>query len=337
MGGGDGSARIGGASLWKQRAMSSRVRGVLVLLVLLAFALVRPAQAADTVVYYHTDALRSVAEVTNASGAVIERTHYAPHGQVLNRSLRDGPGYAGHREDAATGLVYMQARYYDPESGRFLSADPVQADGNGGNFNRYWYANDNPYRYMDPFGEQSVGEMIDSAAQGCGAVSCAGYAVLSAAWKLAGAEPLSQLADKGWSGTSTSEKIGAALAVAAVLPVGRVVEEATVAKEVTLTVGQHGEAAIHAADAIKAGKPDVLTIARDSAPANRAAATGGLQKVPGKQLDEYPPAMFKEGGAGASVRAVKPSDNMSAGACLGNACRGLPNGAKIRIKVKDQE
>jgi hypothetical protein len=42
------------------------------------------------------------------------------------------------------------------------------------------------------------------------------------------------------------------------------------------------------ADAIKAGKPDVLNIARDGASANRTAATGGMQKVPGKQLDEYP-------------------------------------------------
>lgn len=290
----------------------------------------------DTVYYYLTDTLHSSVIITDANRNVVEGpTYYAPYGQVLNRSMRDGPGYTDHEEDPGTGLNYMQQRYYDPQSRRFLSVDPMAADPD--NFNRYWYANGNPYRYTDPFGEQSVGEMIDSAAQGCGAVSCAGYAVLSAVWKLTGAEPVSQLADKGWSSTSTSEKIGAALAVAAVLPVGRVVEEATVAKEITLTVGKHGEAAIHAADAIKAGKPEVLTIARDAAPANRAAATGGLQKVPGKQLDEYPPAMFKEGGAGASVRPIKPSDNMSTGACLGNACRGLPNGAKIRIKVKDQE
>jgi uncharacterized protein RhaS with RHS repeats len=46
----------------------------------------------------------------------------------------------------------MQQRYYDPESGRFLSADPVQVGGNGESFNRYAYANDNPYRYTDPDG-----------------------------------------------------------------------------------------------------------------------------------------------------------------------------------------
>jgi RHS repeat-associated protein len=133
--------------------MRGRCAGCLAWL-LLGLFLARPASA-DTVVYYHTDALHSVAVVTNASGQVIERTHYAPYGQVLNRALRDGPGYTGHREDAATGLVYMQQRYYDPEAGRFLSADPVQTDDKGGNFNRYWYANDNPYRYTDPDGRES--------------------------------------------------------------------------------------------------------------------------------------------------------------------------------------
>jgi filamentous hemagglutinin len=178
--------------------------------------------------------------------------------------------------------------------------------------------------------------MIDSAAQGCGAVSCAGYAVLHAAWVMTGAEPLSQVADKGWSNVSTGDKVGAVAAMAAVVPAGRVVEVAApVVKEITLTVAEHGEAAVHAADAIKAGKSDVLTIARDGAAANRKAAIGGMEKVPGKQLDEYPAAMFKEGGSGASVRAIKPSDNMSAGACIGNACRGLPNGAKIKIRVED--
>ena len=121
--------------------------------VLLAMVGAPPARAADTVAYYHTDALHSVSVVTDAQGQVIERTRYAPYGQVLNRPLRDGPGYTGHREDAATGLVYMQQRYYDPEVGRFLSVDPLEADAEkDGNFNRYWYANNNPYRYTDPDG-----------------------------------------------------------------------------------------------------------------------------------------------------------------------------------------
>lgn len=117
--------------------------------------------------------------------------------------------------------------------------------------------------------------------------------------------------------------------------VAKAKSDISVTKEVTLSRSIHGEAALHADDAIKAGKPEVLTIARPGAPANRQASTGLLEKVPGKHLDEYPPAMFKEGGAGASVRPINPRDNMSAGACIGNACRGLPNGARVKIKIGD--
>lgn len=117
-----------------------------------ALLLAAPTFAADTVYYYSSDTLHSEVVVTDQNRNVVERTHYAPYGQVLDRDLRDGPGYTGHAEDPETGLVYMQQRYYDPEAGRFLSTDPVQADANGGSFNRYWYANDNPYRYTDPFG-----------------------------------------------------------------------------------------------------------------------------------------------------------------------------------------
>jgi uncharacterized protein RhaS with RHS repeats len=56
----------------------------------------------------------------------------------------------------------MQARYYDPVIGRFYSNDPVGALGHitRGNpvhgFNRYTYANNNPYKYTDPNGEFAV-------------------------------------------------------------------------------------------------------------------------------------------------------------------------------------
>lgn len=47
----------------------------------------------------------------------------------------------------------MQQRYYDPMIGRFLSTDPVTANSaTGANFNRYWYANNNPYKFTDPDG-----------------------------------------------------------------------------------------------------------------------------------------------------------------------------------------
>lgn len=46
-------------------------------------------------------------------------------------------------------------RYYDPMIGRFLSVDPVTSDTtSGGNFNRYNYATNNPYKFIDPDGRQ---------------------------------------------------------------------------------------------------------------------------------------------------------------------------------------
>jgi uncharacterized protein RhaS with RHS repeats len=47
----------------------------------------------------------------------------------------------------------MQQRYYDPQIGRFLSVDPVTADGGDmRHFNRYAYAYNNPYSFSDPDG-----------------------------------------------------------------------------------------------------------------------------------------------------------------------------------------
>ncbi|MET4616213.1 RHS repeat-associated protein [Stenotrophomonas sp. 2619] len=94
--------------------------------------------------------------VTDTSGVVIERTVYGAYGEVINRPLAGGPGYTGHVEDAETGLNYMQQRYYEAEVGRFLSVDPVTAYNNPiGQFNRYRYADSNPYRFVDPDGRMS--------------------------------------------------------------------------------------------------------------------------------------------------------------------------------------
>jgi uncharacterized protein RhaS with RHS repeats len=48
----------------------------------------------------------------------------------------------------------MQARYYDPVIGRFYSNDPLGFR-DIHSFNRYAYANNNPYRYTDPTGMSS--------------------------------------------------------------------------------------------------------------------------------------------------------------------------------------
>lgn len=116
-----------------------------------------PAAAQEVVEYIHTDALGSPVAITDASGNVIERTVYEPYGAVVNRPLKDGPGYTGHVTDSGTGLSYMQQRYYDPEVEAFLSVDPVAATEVA--FGRYYYANNNSYRFTDPDGRAAEDEV----------------------------------------------------------------------------------------------------------------------------------------------------------------------------------
>jgi RHS repeat-associated protein len=113
-----------------------------------------PAPGVEVVTYIHTDALGSPVAKSDANGNVIagSRTRYEPYGATASGAIPT-IGFTGHVNDANTGLVYMQQRYYDPIAGRFLSTDPVLTDANtGSSFNRYVYANNSPYRYIDPDG-----------------------------------------------------------------------------------------------------------------------------------------------------------------------------------------
>jgi len=131
--------------------------GVSTQYVYLGGSLVAFREAVGTVItpkYQHTDALGSPIAVTGANKAILERSEYEPYGQVVNATAKDGPGFTGHVLDAATGMNYMQQRYYDPQIGRFLSVDPVTSHDNGDMrfFNRYVYALSNPYKFTDPDG-----------------------------------------------------------------------------------------------------------------------------------------------------------------------------------------
>lgn len=118
-------------------------------------ALATSAMAQTTVVeYIHTDALGSPVATTDASGTVIERQVYEPYGAQVSHGPTDGPGFTGHVEDSATGLTYMEQRYYDPSTGRFLSVDPQTYDGKSDArlWGRYIYGFNNPYSFKDPDG-----------------------------------------------------------------------------------------------------------------------------------------------------------------------------------------
>jgi RHS repeat-associated protein len=69
--------------------------------------------------------------------------------------------FTGQREEAALGLYYYNARWYDPALGHFLSPDSiVPAAGNALDYHRYAYVRFNPLRYTDPTGHYSVAELM---------------------------------------------------------------------------------------------------------------------------------------------------------------------------------
>ncbi len=89
------------------------------------------------------------------------RQHNLPFGETVETPKND-VGYTGHKFDTDLGLSYMQQRYYDPAVGVFYSPDPVGFR-DVHSFNRYVYANNNPYQYTDPTGmcsEENSGSQI---------------------------------------------------------------------------------------------------------------------------------------------------------------------------------
>ena len=102
-----------------------------------------------------------VEKLVDVSGTVVVEYVYDAWG---NHTVRDTSGeglgtlnsirYRGYIYDTETGLYYLQSRYYDPEVGRFLSADSIEyldpETING--LNLYAYCNNNPVMYVDPTG-----------------------------------------------------------------------------------------------------------------------------------------------------------------------------------------
>jgi RHS repeat-associated protein len=114
-----------------------------------------------TTSYYQQDALSSVNSLSNSAGALVNTYTYDSYGKLTasTGTLTNPIQYTGREFDAETGIYEYRARFYDANTGRFLSEDPV---GFGGGNNFYVYSSNNPALFTDPSGLNSqAGDLMN--------------------------------------------------------------------------------------------------------------------------------------------------------------------------------
>lgn len=110
---------------------------------------------------YLRDHQGSVRFLVDETGQSVNAYDYDSFGRVLVRqeSVPNPFTYTGRELDAETGFYYYRARYYDPQIGRFVSADPLGLLSGQPNF--YAYTSNNPVNSVDPSGLFSFWDALD--------------------------------------------------------------------------------------------------------------------------------------------------------------------------------
>jgi RHS repeat-associated protein len=113
-------------------------------------------------VYPAVDGLGSIGALVDGQGAIAARYSYDAWGNFRLREEAVSPlnsyGFTGHRWEPNLGLYQANARFYDPEVGRFTTQDSYLGEiADPASLHRYFYGNASPTRYVDPSGHQSIG------------------------------------------------------------------------------------------------------------------------------------------------------------------------------------
>ncbi len=139
------------------------------------------ATANPTYYYYGTNWRGDVVALYNSNGTVAAKYEYDAYGKLLGVTTSAGIAitgetsiailnplrYRGYVYDNETGLYYLQSRYYDPTTCRFINADIYYDTGVGlTGLNMFAYCNNNPVMCFDPTGEHTLSET-------CGDPTCA--------------------------------------------------------------------------------------------------------------------------------------------------------------------
>ena len=102
------------------------------------------------VTYFQQERLGSTSMLSNSTGAVVATYTYDPYGNVTSStgSVTNPILFAGQYLDSESNLYYLNARYYDPTTGQFLTRDPLVTQTR----QPYEYAKDSPTNLTDPSG-----------------------------------------------------------------------------------------------------------------------------------------------------------------------------------------
>ena len=118
-------------------------------------ALLKGHGTTNEVYYYQLDHLGTPQELTDASGKIVWSAHYRAYGNVIKFDINEISNplrFQGQYYDEESGLHYNRDRYYNPNTGRYLTPDPIKL---AGGLNSYQYV-PNPTGWVDPLGLMSV-------------------------------------------------------------------------------------------------------------------------------------------------------------------------------------
>ena len=113
--------------------------------------------------FYVYDGGGSVRQLTNTAGVVTDEYEYDAYGNSFTKTgtTPNNYLYRGEQYDADLGLYYLRARYYNPNTGRFMSRDPENGHiKDPASLHKYLYADGDPVNGIDPMGR---GVMIERA------------------------------------------------------------------------------------------------------------------------------------------------------------------------------
>jgi RHS repeat-associated protein len=118
-------------------------------------AMIKPG---ESVYYFHNDHLGTPQVLTNDSQTIAWKAAYTPFGDAVAsiQTVENPFRFPGQYYDPKTGLHYNYFRYYNPQTGRYITPDPIGLEGG---INLFAYVQNQPINKIDPLGLQNVPEL----------------------------------------------------------------------------------------------------------------------------------------------------------------------------------